>query len=318
MSNLLPLILHCIILLVAALNATDCVAVCFQKNEREMLANWLSYYSAIFGEGQLLVLDNGSSDKLTLDILRQWEDKGVHVHYNVAPYSRKAYLILDNVRYAFPKAKILIYADADELLVAYHQVNEMIKPTFMKSAIFKELALFDDDKKAGALLMLPSFTSVPTSTDSTLATVNLFQRFFYSPNHCKVLYKLSAVKKLDHGNHYAHIRTGYKSEVTLNLGYLHYHNRNPLQTVKRAIRNAIGLRQLPSGTTIETLAHHKSLIHLLASNQHTQGYKKLKELSDYLTFGISALFINASSTELDGQYEILPHIDEIIDLIGHA
>ncbi|MXV44541.1 hypothetical protein GS501_05695 [Saccharibacter sp. 17.LH.SD] len=50
-----------------------------QKNEGPRLARWLTHYGQIFGMENLLIFDNGSSDKFTISLLNEAEYRGAHV-----------------------------------------------------------------------------------------------------------------------------------------------------------------------------------------------------------------------------------------------
>ncbi|WP_447439899.1 glycosyltransferase family 2 protein [Escherichia coli] len=52
-----------------------------QKNETNLLKPWIEYHSMIFGIKNIFVYDNGSTDKVCIDILKRYEAKGLSVEW---------------------------------------------------------------------------------------------------------------------------------------------------------------------------------------------------------------------------------------------
>jgi len=172
------------------------------------------------------------------------------------------------------------------------------RPIINKHSIWRHLKLFYYSNYS-ALKMLPSYNSIVTDKTNNIQHITYFETNYYKPTHCKVIYKAKDVVKIDHGNHYAHIRKKNHSISTYNIGFLHYHNRNPLNTIQRAIINAIGLKQLPINTTIDTLHRHTEyLTQISRYNKTIQGYKKLMELLLYIEYGLDG-FVTHIDTEVE-------------------
>jgi len=93
--------------------------VCMQRNEVDMLGYWFRYYSTLVGIDNILMLDNYSDNPEVIHILEYWETQGATVIYNIGPYERKPYLLLDMARLYKPKGQILLVTDSDEFLVSF-------------------------------------------------------------------------------------------------------------------------------------------------------------------------------------------------------
>ena len=107
-----------------------------------------------------------------------------------------------------------------------------------------------------------------------------------------------------------HDSAGKSTTTTKYIGFLHYHNRHPLNTVERAIRNAIGLHQLPPIVTVRNVHEFKHDVLLLLINNSIQGRDKLLEIYKYIMYDLSAfIYYPANSTSNVLQ---LPNIEEII------
>ena len=85
---------------------------------------------------------------------------------------------------------------------------------------------------------------------------------------------------------------------TLYLGFLHFHNRNPINTINRAIRNAIQLQQLPQNTTIYNIHASLDKLEELVGVDTLQGRDKLLEIIDYIKYNYSHFIYTPPSPSL--------------------
>lgn len=307
--------------------------VCFQRNEDDILEFWFEYYSKIFGEQSLLMIDNNSDKKSVINILDKWEQQGVTVVRGVGPYLRKSSIILLTVRMYRPDSHIILYSDIDEFITTFvnvdqphgsqrdfsrelNSIQQMRIPVPSKETVLDHLMIFYHSPYS-ALKMLPSYTSVSKSINDSAESISFFQVNYYRPSHCKILYKLNDITRMDHGNHYPHIKPNRLVTKTDYMGFLHYHNRKPIRTVERALINAIELKQLPKNTTLENVHTHKNALEILSSNNTTQGYKKLKELVQYIHYGVSSFIHSSDISSSNDPITIveMPTLDQIISAL---
>ena len=98
------------------------------------------------------------------------------------------------------------------------------------------------------------------------------------------------------------------------MGFLHYHNRSPLNTVERAIRNAIGLHQLPPEATVRNIHQFKKNIIDLIAIKAIQGREKLVEIYKYIMYDLQAFIYSPSSNSSSIHLDViqLPNMKTII------
>lgn len=56
--------------------------LCMQKNEGDLLQNWIAYHESLFGSENIFIFDNGSDDISTIEVLRNASSRGVNVSFD--------------------------------------------------------------------------------------------------------------------------------------------------------------------------------------------------------------------------------------------
>lgn len=92
-----------------------------QKDEGQLLDDWLNYYNYIFGLDNLYIFDNDSEDPLTKEILFKWKDKGLKVEYcpGFESFQNKGMIILNKINNLGDKYDYYYPLDCDEFLVKF-------------------------------------------------------------------------------------------------------------------------------------------------------------------------------------------------------
>lgn len=261
------------------------------KEESDILDHWINYHSIIFGNENILINDNNSENPKTVEILKNWQRKGVHVYYNQGPYGKKGEICLKNARLVSPNATVIFPVDADEFLVAYKKkisyIDEKTKiesfvPVVNLTMIYDELNSFLMNKEVSTLGLTFYPTSMFQYANDSIETVVYYRSMVYPDAACKKIFKLPKLLELNHGNHNGKMSSGdYQSSNA--LGLFHYHFRNPIVTVLRAIEDAKGFDYLPINTTLDTLPiYHEHIKDILKNHPDSPGNHKLHQLAGYL------------------------------------
>lgn len=195
-----------------------------QKDEGRLLESWISYHGQLFGTDGLHIVDNGSTDAYTLDVLGTAARAGAKIFHNPSPrdFERKGEIISRIIAERCRRFDICFPLDADEFLVRFDDRQ----PTSDKVAIEAELQEFLDSGKQVSRL-LAAVWNEPGST------------FGHHAHQYKVGLRSDFPVKLDLGLHlYDHANRRDLVDAELihrgRLGIMHFHNRPFADTVARA------------------------------------------------------------------------------------
>jgi hypothetical protein len=134
-----------------AINSTDTKypqvkVVVFQKDESELMSDWLQYHSHIFGIHNLHIIDNGSNDILLCKLLALFEACGAKVDTHTGSFSTKASVVSDALRKA--TQTFVVPLDADEFIVHYDEADKDYNYGFSRERILDQFnALPRDGRK---------------------------------------------------------------------------------------------------------------------------------------------------------------------------
>jgi len=118
-----------------------------QKDEGQLLEDWLNYYDYVFGLSNCYVFDNGSEDPLTMEILQKWEGKGLKIQYcpGHESFENKGMIILNKINELNNRYDYFYPVDCDEFLARFQstevfQIEKDLEPknsTDLKKRIFR-------------------------------------------------------------------------------------------------------------------------------------------------------------------------------------
>ena len=188
--------------------------VMMQRNEGDALVRWLSNYGGLFGFENLTILDNGTTDAFTLDVLRHAELSGAYVRWGLDALRdfREKGGHLTNVIKAWDHEGGYDFAlpvDCDELLAVFDETGL----TTDRDAI---LAEFDRLMPVRSALRIDlSMFNVPDRPGWFVP-----DRHFY-----KGFLPARSIAAIDNGHHAPESRLAPGFELT-RFTYLHWHNRS--------------------------------------------------------------------------------------------
>ena len=251
-------------------------------DDDDILPYWLRYHSKILSLNNIVVLDNFSGSK-TLQILKEWEDKGLRVLYDQGPYSLKGNLTLTAFRSHLPYVDVAIPLDSDEFLVAF----DGSKPIINADAILEKLEEFYY-LKASCWGLQQYYTSLNFDMNDTISTIRYFHPAIYPLQIAKKIIRMNVLVELDHGSHHPRLSRGNCVSAINEFGLLHYHHRSPFLTVQRALNDVIGFGYLPDNVIVQNLSRFQDNLQDLTST-HPQGEHKIRQLLQFIQFGYSGL-----------------------------
>jgi len=195
-----------------------------QKDEGRLLESWIAYHGQLFGTDGLHIVDNGSTDPDTLEVLGKAARAGAKIFHNPSPrdFERKGEIISRIIAERCGRFDVCFPLDADEFLVRFDERQ----PTSDKAAIEAELTEFVASGKSVTRL-LAAIWNEPGST------------FGHHAHQYKVGLRADFPVKLDLGLHlYDHANRRDLVDPDLihrgRLGIMHFHNRPFADTLGRA------------------------------------------------------------------------------------
>ncbi|MBB3172994.1 hypothetical protein FHR90_000812 [Endobacter medicaginis] len=204
------------------------LVVTMQRDEGAMLSRWLAHYASLFSMTNLAIVDNGSTDTMTLELLGFAERSGARVlrHYATdLDFLEKGRVVTEvihtleaDAHRRWQRYDFIIPVDCDELLGVFTRDGVSLTPDDIH-AEFHAWRGIDRVLRVGMSLF-----NVPG------------QDGWFSPNRSfhKGIVPGGELMALDKGFHSPVLRSGDAHERT-RLTYLHYHNA-PFAVLRRKAR----------------------------------------------------------------------------------
>jgi hypothetical protein len=117
--------------------------VVFQKDESELMSDWLQYHSYIFGIENIHVVDNGSSDIQLCRLLALYEACGAKVETHTGSFSNKANVVSEALRQS--TQTFLVPLDADEFVVHHDETDTVNNYGFSRERILEQFRILPKD-----------------------------------------------------------------------------------------------------------------------------------------------------------------------------
>lgn len=95
---------------------------CMQKDEEDILIQWINYHAYLFGLDNLHIIDNNSTDH-SLQILQAYEKQGLHL-YNRPDYGQKGDYLCQLIKEEVNQCDIAIPLDIDEF-IAFLDIDQL-------------------------------------------------------------------------------------------------------------------------------------------------------------------------------------------------
>jgi len=202
--------------------------VMMQRDEGDALVRWLSHYGGLFGLENLTILDNGTTDAFSLDVLRHAEVSGVRIHWGLDTLRdfREKGGHLTNVINGWDHDGGYDFAlpcDCDELLAVFDE-GRLVTHEAAVLAEFERLL-----PVRSALRIDMSMFNVPDRPGWFVP-----DRHFY-----KGFLPARSIAAIDNGHHAPESRLAPGFELT-RFTYLHWHNRSYEATMALIRRKLTG------------------------------------------------------------------------------
>jgi len=199
--------------------------VTMQKNEATLLEPWILWHGAIFGLTNLTVIDNGSTDRHVLKILKAYKKKGVQVVREYTEHSdflRKGEIMADLIR-GWDKQNLCDFSlpmDCDELLALC-----LDRLSVNPAEILAQFATLENEE---ATLI----------TDRLLLNVPEAPGYYRPQSVPRALFRANTIVSLDRGLH-APGTVHADRCVRTPFVYIHLHNRPDYEDIRSFARQKL-------------------------------------------------------------------------------
>lgn len=201
--------------------------VMMQKNERELLPLWISFYSYLFPSNDLYIFDNGSTDIDVINSLHEAQKKGINVNYNhnsPKDFENKGEIIGGKIKEIENLYDFIFPLDCDEFIGCKTHNGDI---SFIIDDIENELSRHLETKET-LLFDSQGFNSI------------ISKKHFLFRKDRKCFFRKGTFLSLDVGFHWG-ITKFCDGEHRTNLIQLHFHNK-PYEIAKEHAREKLKLR----------------------------------------------------------------------------
>jgi hypothetical protein len=192
----------------------------FQKNELDILDDWILYHSYLFGEDNIHIIDHDSDDEC-LEILEKYNTN--YKTYTGNFYRKHRELTKEMVKYK-KEADILIPLDLDEFICFDDSRNDIPEIDTNREKIIDEIANLPDNHK----YKFTYFHVLDHSREynDPLIEMNKFWKEKVPNMNGKTFYPAKIFKNTDQGNHRGALVGKYNKNIHFSkLGIMHFHVR---------------------------------------------------------------------------------------------
>lgn len=251
---------------------SEIAVILMQKNERYMLDAWIKYHSALVGDENIYIIDNGSDDIETKNILSKAESDGVHVEYKFnskSDFANKGNIILNLIQdlQKYKPYDFYFPIDADELLACTQD------------------GVISMDRRSIENVLIPYIgTKLVLRVGYLLDSNPLYNNKFRKAFQKKCFFYKNTAKKLDVGFHNGETFDG-KDFIETDIVYVHYHFRSYEETMLRTKEKLIGRVGSLCREELESLKERKGPGHHLVNDiliGKDSYYERFENLGNYI------------------------------------
>jgi hypothetical protein len=200
-----------------------------QKNEDLLLEKWISYYALFMPYENICVVDNGSTNKNVIEILKKNEEKGVKIYYDYnkpQDFENKGEILKNIAQKLYSTCDYVFFLDADEFIY----LDNQDKPESCDINEIKNYLLTLPKDKEYVYEIKKSLINVPLQP-------NNYNKVF---DWRKVFFRGGTIKNICLGFHTGECINGKEKKIT-SLGLIHFHNK-PFHKKVEAAKEKMKLR----------------------------------------------------------------------------
>jgi hypothetical protein len=218
-----------------------------QKDEDDILEDWIEYHSKIVGYENIYLIDNYSNKK-SIDILDKYKNK-INI-YKKPDYSKKGDYIAELIKDNF--CDIAIPLDLDEFIgIDNKSISNTLDISNIKN-IIKELNSLPEYGRYSFLYYLTS-SNTEIYYNNPIKEITKFHKINNGINN-KKFFRGNSLISLDHGNHNGVVKNLNTNDVyNTKLFLYHYHFRGVNKLIQKCKNDILGLKLIKNINDISEL-----------------------------------------------------------------
>ena len=263
----------------------------FEKDEIDIIDQWIHYYQNLFGTENIVIIDHCSTDG-TWDLVKTYRTDGLILERFNGPYKNKG-KALSFIMKKYP-ADVMIPLDADEFLVTHHE-DILTKD---KVKILADLQSITDLKEnshahVGRFTFSRIYNHINTVIEPKLEDMKHFVLKDYRKidGLTKCFFRSNGFISTDTGNHWGSISSDFSTKKTKNLTLLHFPIRGLPHFKSKTDKScqAFQYDKLKKGSTASMGKHWKNDYDLMISGGAELAFKNkylknIDEVKDVFQF----------------------------------
>jgi len=237
--------------------------MCITKDEYDLIESFILFYGTIFGYNNVVIIDNGSTDKRVLDVYKKYPL--IDITVDTFPFTEVTEKMTSHILSHKGKCDWMLLLETDEFL--YWEGEDLL----------------DNEKVRSYIETLPCqsrFCKVYSSVvnpDSEFTCPPMEITKFSKPYEDKVIIKMSTFKKMDLWPH--HTVPSEKENTTEGLCLLHFHNTGQKRHIERTLSLLKGYGYINGTEPVEEqIQRCKDVISV-----QLYGYHRMQYYLDHLT-----------------------------------
>jgi hypothetical protein len=245
------------------INELNLAILTMQKNEDLLLEQWISYYSLFMPYKNICIVDNGSTNKNVIEILKKNEEKGVKVYYNYKSpqdFENKGEILKNIAQKLYSKCNYVFFLDADEFLY----LDKKDEP---ESCDINEIKNY--------LLTLPKDKQFVYKINKSLINNPSKPNNYSKISHRKVFFRGGTIKNICLGFHTGECIKGNES-INTSLGVVHFHNKpfhKKVEAAKEKMKLRVNLNDSNAIKNYTGKGVHLKEILLMTEEQYNKKYE---------------------------------------------
>lgn len=206
--------------------------ICLTKNEYDLIEDFLTFYGALVGFENIILIDNGSSHPSIPPIYEKFLKKGVTIRNDHRKMKSQSNIMTDCMRSLVNACEFMLPLDTDEFI--YMTDGSALSPASLVKSLQDVPRVFTGVfyRKILDSVVDPSDPSyINFAHKSPVRSMTKFKESTIQ----KVIVRSSALNFIVMGNHEVNTLYGYRM-ISPSLGLLHYHNTGPARKYERTLQ----------------------------------------------------------------------------------
>ena len=214
--------------------------VIVSRDEYDLLDDFLTYHSAIFGAANVVVVDNGSTDMRLCPIVQRHRDLGVRFVQDRRPFCDAAAFMTEHMRALAPACRFLLPLETDEFVFSIEQTGSHEYGTDVARVREDVLAHLRGIPEEVSVLRYGAFVGSCVDPADAGFSGGAYTRpaaqmtRFRDQGWDKLIVRASAFVRMHVWCHHAVCSSGVEGKSSV-LGLLHFHDTGSRRRLERAM-----------------------------------------------------------------------------------